>query len=159
MTTIAYHHESKTIAVDGRIAAGNTICSDDFKKWLVVGEDVWFISGAVSDYQRFIDYHHGKITGKPEYEVTCSAIIASAGRCYEAGITPAGEVWKCELGYSYAKGSGSDHALSAMDMGADAKKAVEMAIKRDSGSGGKISEFCLSIMKFTDNDDHASSVP
>lgn len=37
-----------------------------------------------------------------------------------------------------AVGSGAPHALTAMDMGATSKKAVEMAILRDMYSGGKI---------------------
>jgi len=38
----------------------------------------------------------------------------------------------------YSIGSGSDHALTAMDMGATAEKAVEMAMQRDICTGGRI---------------------
>lgn len=56
-----------------------------------------------------------------------------------------GKIWSCEgrlwipvEAEYYAVGSGSRVALPAMDAGADAKKAVEIACKRDPFSGGKI---------------------
>jgi ATP-dependent protease HslVU (ClpYQ) peptidase subunit len=38
----------------------------------------------------------------------------------------------------YAIGSGGPHAITAMDCGKNAATAVQMAIKRDSNSGGRI---------------------
>ena len=48
--------------------------------------------------------------------------------------------WKFEMDKNkiYSIGSGSDHALTAMDMGATAEKAVEMAAQRDICTGGRI---------------------
>lgn len=45
------------------------------------------------------------------------------------------EVW---VERPFAIGSGRDFALAAMDMGATAKEAVEMAAKRDVYTGGTI---------------------
>lgn len=42
-----------------------------------------------------------------------------------------------------ACGSGMDHALTAMDMGATAKEAVKWAMKRDTLTGGRIRTFKL----------------
>ena len=49
-------------------------------------------------------------------------------------------LWKSPilLDRVYAIGSGSPFAFAAMDMGANAYKAVEMAAKRDTSTGGKI---------------------
>ncbi len=38
----------------------------------------------------------------------------------------------------YAIGSGAPHAITAMDCGKSARQAVQMAMKRDSGTGGRI---------------------
>ncbi|MNI98876.1 hypothetical protein D3C73_1578140 [compost metagenome] len=38
----------------------------------------------------------------------------------------------------YAIGSGTPYAFAAMDMGASAEKAVEMAARRDTSTGGTI---------------------
>lgn len=46
-------------------------------------------------------------------------------------------VTEVEEGY-YAVGSGSPHAITAMDCGKSAAQAIQMAIKRDPYSGGRI---------------------
>lgn len=43
--------------------------------------------------------------------------------------------------YNEAAGSGQDHAITALDLGLSAKKAVKMAIKRNPSSGGKVRVF------------------
>ena len=43
----------------------------------------------------------------------------------------------------YAIGSGADHAFTAMDCGCSAKEAVQMAVKRDTCTGGRIRSFKL----------------
>ena len=144
MTTIAYHHAGGVIAVDGMVTAGDLITSRDFQKWRVVGEEVWFICGAVADYGRLIAYHAGELSGKPDYPVSCSALIAVNGLCYEAGVTSDGEPWRSVAPYSVAVGSGRDFALSAMDHGKNAIEAVKYAATRDTGTGGKISAFDVS---------------
>lgn len=47
----------------------------------------------------------------------------------------------CRDGLSFAIGSGAKHALTAMDLGLDAKEAVKMAMKRDIYTGGRIRTF------------------
>jgi hypothetical protein len=37
-----------------------------------------------------------------------------------------------------AIGTGTDHAITAMDCGLSAREAVKMAMKRDTGTGGRI---------------------
>jgi hypothetical protein len=47
----------------------------------------------------------------------------------------------------YAIGCGSDHAITAMDMGATAYQAVQMAAKRDTGTGGTIRAATVGVGK------------
>jgi len=152
MTTIAYHHESRRIAVDGRVTAGDLIASSAFEKWRIVGEEVWFLSGAVADFDRFIAYHQKEMSGFPEYSISCSALVASGGACYEAGVTKEGEPWRSIAPYSIAMGSGRDFAIGAMDHGKDAYGAVSYASNRDTGTGGKITVFDLATMSFVGGD-------
>lgn len=139
MTTIAYHHASGVIAVDGMITADDLIACRDFQKWRVVGDEVWFLCGAVADFDRFIDYHTKKISGAPDFSVSCSALVASDGKCYEAGLTREGEPWRSIAPYSVAQGSGIHFAIAAMDHGKTAIDAVKYAATRDVRTGGKIS--------------------
>jgi len=48
-------------------------------------------------------------------------------------------LWKLPvlLDRPYAIGSGTSYAFAAMDMGASAVKAVEMAARRDTNTGGR----------------------
>lgn len=148
MTTIAYSHKARQIAVDGRSSSDGLICSDSFKKWIVSGEEVWFLAGAIPDFARFMQYHSGELSGKPDFEVCCSALVAVGGECYEVGVTPGGEPWRAILPHDFAIGSGRDFALSAMDLGMAPDKAVAHASTRDSRTGGVISVFDLSTMSF-----------
>ncbi|MNE69347.1 hypothetical protein D3C80_1650660 [compost metagenome] len=49
-------------------------------------------------------------------------------------------LWKSPvlLDRPYAIGSGTPYAFAAMDMGASAEKAVEMAARRDISTGGRV---------------------
>ena len=49
-----------------------------------------------------------------------------------------GRLFKYQVDHQYAIGSGSNNAITAMDMGATAAEAVEMAKKRDTGTGGLV---------------------
>ena len=148
MTTIAYHHKSRVIAVDGMITAGDLIASRDFQKWRVVGEEVWFICGAVADIDRLIAYHAKELTGRPDYAVSCSALVAYNGECYEAGVTPEGEPWRSLAPYSVAIGSGRDFAIAAMDHGKSAPDSIKYAATRDTGTGGAISALDIKTGKW-----------
>lgn len=148
MTTIAYHHESRRIAVDGRVTAGDLIACDSYEKWRAVGDEVWFLSGATCDFDRFVAYHTKDTTGKPEHIISCSGVVASASGCYEVGITPDGEPWRSLSPYNVAVGSGRDFALAAMDHGGSASSAVRYASTRDTGTGGVVSVFDMDTMGF-----------
>lgn len=135
MTTISY--KDGIFAYDSRIRNGDLITDDDYDKCHVVNNVVFFLTGVVSDYSRLIDSYFGKDVGK---DVECRAFVLDGGNFYECAVDPATGVWKLPLRLDSPRaiGSGSYFALTAMDMGADAIKAVEMAALRDSATGGKI---------------------
>lgn len=152
MTTIAYHHKSRVIACDGRSTQGIYITQDDAQKWIKVGDDVWFFTGTVADREMFLKYHHGEAYGRPEHDIESSAILASGGECFEAGVTEAGQAWRVRVSYDHGAGSGKDHAVAAMDHGKSAAEAVKYASTRDTCTGGKITVFDLATMSFVGGD-------
>lgn len=144
MTTIVYCHKTKQIACDSRVTAGCTIADDSAEKFKFHNDEMWFFAGAVPDVSLLMDVHEKKTKAS---NVDCWAIVASAGGVFSRGFDrERGRYMPYELLYSWAIGSGTDHALTAIDMGATAKEAVEIAMKRDCNSGGKIWVFdCVTI--------------
>jgi len=146
MTTIAYCHKTKQIACDSRSTAGITIVSDEVCKFKSVDSEMWFFSGSVSDIEKLIDMHSGKI--KPS-DISANAIVATKDGIFARGYSRDDKRYMPYLiDYSWAIGSGTDHALTALDMGATPRQAVEMAMKRDTCTGGKIWIFDCVTMEF-----------
>jgi ATP-dependent protease HslVU (ClpYQ) peptidase subunit len=142
MTTIAY--KDKVIAYDSRRTAGDTITDDDADKKIEVEGVQFFLSGATSDIQRFIDLYFGRATDFKNCD--CSAMVVVDGKLYLVGIDEeSGGLWKepKRLDIPHAIGSGKDHALTAMDMGASPVEAVQMAAERNCKTGGRIRTFSL----------------
>lgn len=135
MTTIAY--KDGVIAYDSQITTGNTITYDDYEKLKVVKGVKFVLCGATSDIEAFIDAYFGAPAAA---KLDASALIVEGDRIWCAGHNKDEGLWKSpvELDRPYAIGSGSDHALTAMDMGATAYQAVEKAAKRDVSTGGMI---------------------
>jgi len=148
MTTIAYSHKARQIAVDGRSTQGDHISNNAAQKWLHIGDDVWFFTGSVADREIFLKYQSGELTGKPAYEVDCSAFLVSSGECFEAGVTPSGQAWRFRLSHDHTAGSGKYYAIAAMDHGKSPDDAVIYASTRDIYTGGKVSVFDLATMQF-----------
>lgn len=132
MTTMAYHHESRTVAVDSRCTSGGLINTDNAKKVHKVGDTTFVLAGRLSDIGVFV-----KEYPNVQSDISCS------GFCIE-GSTVSGIVFdrkhldKVELAYNESDGSGCDFALAAMDYGATAKEAIKYAMTRDAFTGGKI---------------------
>ncbi len=97
----------------------------------------FFCSGAVSDYQRLVDAYFG---AKPEGNIDVTAIVLDGEQLMLVAVDDATGLWRSPimLDRPYAIGSGTPYAFAAMDMGASAYQAVEMASKRDTSTGGKI---------------------
>lgn len=133
MTTIAY--KDGVIASDSRLTSGSTITSDSSNKRYMRHGVSFFMCGHKPDYEPFIDaYFDGR---RPKEEVDAEAFVVDGGQVFRAGAHK-GELWVQPAIDPSAIGSGSQHALTAMDMGATAAEAVKMAIKRDTGTGGRV---------------------
>jgi len=139
MTTIAY--KDGIIAYDSRVTANGAIIYDDFEKRRERGGVSFFGTGATGDIEDLVSiYNGGAIAG----ECDATALVVQNGQLLLIGYSD-GKVWKSPVRSDrpYAIGSGVDHAYTAMDMGASAYQAVEMAMKRDTGTGGQIRTFTI----------------
>lgn len=153
MTTIAY--KDGVIAYDSRITLGTIIEHDDYEK-LVESKGVKFIlTGATGDFPRLIEAYFGA-THK---NLDASGLAFDGEKIWRIGHNNYGGFWKIAVPPSSvcALGSGMPHAMTAMDMGASAAVAVEMAKKRDTGTGGQVRLLILSV-GHTDEQTSAASV-
>jgi len=133
MTTIAY--KDGVIACDSRITSGSLIVDDNEIKMVKKGDVVFFLAGSTSDYLAFIDaYISGASVDK---DSDCAALVIDKGMVYFVSDEE-GKLFKCPAKQPYSIGSGSKHAITAMDMGATASEAVKIAMKRDASTGGKV---------------------
>lgn len=141
MTTIAY--KDGVIAYDSRTTAGDLITSEDSDKSHFEDGRLFFICGATSDRMRLVNLYLGKSEDAKKND--CSAFVIDDGKLYLIAVDPDDGLWvqPMPLDKWHSIGSGSNFALTAMDMGADAKTAIKMAIKRDCKTGGKIRTYSL----------------
>ena len=141
MTTIAY--KDGVIAYDSQLTngSGDTITDDNYDKHRLVKNVHFFMSGGACDYDKFIGAYFGD---DEDPEIDIAAIIVDDGKVYSSSTKTNGKLWKLEITEMiYSIGSGSDHAITAMDLGCNSVQAVKMAIKRDTFTGGKIRRFKL----------------
>ena len=134
MTTIAY--KDGLIAYDSRITQGDTIIDDNHDKSECYNKVRFFLAGPSCTMDDIISMYFG---GKFK-EITSNA-LAYDYNIHKLFLVGVGSYfWKDEIKKDRiaAIGSGTDHALTAMDMGATAEEAVEMAMKRDICTGGVI---------------------
>jgi len=142
MTTIAY--KDGIIAYDSRIVQGITICDDDFEKCIFKDGFFFFLSGPTCDYEKFMNHF---INNRDESNLPVEGVGAFV---YDKKLGALYQVQNSENSFWYVRmetakicsiGSGSDHAITAMDMGASAEAAIKMAMKRDTCTGGRIRTF------------------
>lgn len=138
MTTIAYHHKSKTIAVESRMTAGSIIVSDNCNKTIKNEAGLWVFCGSAEDIILLCELKHGE---KTDNIPDCAAFLLSNGKCYEVHVSENGKCKHMEITFNDGKGSGYEFAIAAMDHGKSAKEAVKYAITRDIYSGGRVREF------------------
>jgi ATP-dependent protease HslVU (ClpYQ) peptidase subunit len=137
MTTIAC--DGKTISSDGLATVGDTIVGRSAVKLHKMDDgSIIGFAGEVNKFYVFMDWFGSDEpfpqTLEEDIEVICFSkdgiAIFEAGRFIPAEA-PA------------AIGSGMQHALTAMDMGADSEKAIQMAALRDIATGGVITTLTL----------------
>lgn len=136
MTTIAYHHESKTIAWDSRSTSNGVIITDSEQKKVETDVGVFIFTGINADRERYIDFYRGD--NKQEFMPECNAYLIDGDGVFYTGITDKGEFWKERMTCDHAAGSGGKFALSAMRLGLGAKEAVEHAKTLDCYTGGEV---------------------
>jgi len=138
MTTIAYNHKDKEIAVDGRICVDNHIVCDSFDKSVTVGDSTFFMSGSTCHYEMFAkNFENGK---QDDFKYECHGIMVTDGCAYAVACN-GGSFNMDKLVYNECLGSGSSYAVAAMDFGKTAKEAVEYSKTRDSATGGEVRVF------------------
>lgn len=135
MTTIAY--KDGVIAYDSQVTRGDIITDDAYEKCIEQKGVKFFCAGPLSDHQRLVDVYFG---AKPEGNIDASALVADGESLLHVAVDDTTGLWKTPIlpARIYAIGSGSPFAFAAMDMGASAYKAIEMAAKRDTNTGGTI---------------------
>ena len=142
MTTIAY--KDGVIARDSRSTDPvGYIISDREEKMYQRDGVVFFCYGRATEIDLLIDVYFGEAID-PNLEVDVSAFVVEDEVLYTVGID-CGLVFKnkCMKDEIYAFGSGGDIAIGAMEMGASAAEAVEVAKRRDSKTGGEVKTFTL----------------
>lgn len=135
MTTIAY--KDGVIAYDSQISRGDVIVYDDYDKCLVRDGVRFFCSGATPDFPALVDAYFG---AKPAGPIDVTAMVLDGDSLMLVAVDNETGLWKSPImrDRPYAIGSGTPFAFAAMDMGASAEKAVEMAARRDTSTGGKV---------------------
>lgn len=146
MTTIVYDHERKQIACDSRICKGNVIGSDSFLKYKFIGAELWFFCGTIADADLLVSWFDKG--SKPDLIPECEALVVINGKVYHHEVSNDGVGNQFELPFSESVGSGSKFALAAIDFGKTAKEAVNYAITRDCGTGGKVHVYDIASAKF-----------
>jgi 20S proteasome alpha/beta subunit len=138
MTTITY--KDGVIAYDSLAVSDITIVDNNFDKHIEKDNVHFFFSGCVADITKLIECYFG---AKHKINSNSSAIVYDKNDLFIIGFGKNGNYY-CDperLDNCIAIGSGTDHALTAMDLGCSAKKAIKMAAKRDTCTGGKIRKF------------------
>ena len=135
MTTIAFKHDTKTIAWDSRATSGGLITSDESEKMTEVNGVKFWLCGSIADEQLLIDMYFGE---KSEIIPEANAFAWDGDNLFLVGVNEEALIWKQPLRNDRAIGSGGDFALSAMRLGLSAEEAVEHAKTLDCYTGGEV---------------------
>ena len=136
MTTIAYHHKDKRIAVDSRSTRGREITTDSSCKTITNELGMWVLCGSPSDYKDFVSLVRNDIFNK-DVELDVSGLLVRDGCVYSVFMDD-GIFNEEPLSSNYSCGSGRDFSTAAMDFGKSAEDAIKYAMTRDVYTGGKI---------------------
>ena len=138
MTTIAY--KEGVVAWDSLIISNGIVIDEDFDKSMTTDDGAKLIfTGTTADFQSLFDAYCGS---NIKQKLECYALVVEEERLYKIGCDEDG-LWKSPIrsDSTFALGSGNESAYTAMDMGATARGAVEMAAKRDTYTGGRVREY------------------
>lgn len=160
MTTIAW--DGKTLAADSQSTTGSFLCSTKEEKlhkpgckdvWRINGEEIlcFGASGDCGSEQAIIDALISGFTYKTELpDILAFAAIAAVShqRCFlifkDSGKKTASISLHKE---KFAVGSGSDIARTAMHLGNDSVRAVQIASELDVYTGGEIKSIVVTQVR------------
>jgi hypothetical protein len=137
MTTIAW--DGRTVAADSQVAAGGVVVGSA-QKLRHVGDTVYSLTGSGCLFDPMIKWAEAGLTpeAKPVAEgdaAETTLLIFRGGRAWMVKpVLPYLE----ELFAPDAWGAGAEIAIGALDHGASAEQAVQIAIKRSIHTGGAV---------------------
>ena len=135
MTTIAYR--AGVLAADTQMTDG-TIKSSGRKLIYIPDKEAWVgVAGAVCDCQKFLRYFAGDEDEDMDDDDDFTALVMYHSGKVEV-VTSDLRTDTLEANAFYALGSGGPSALTAMHMGADARRAIELAALVDLHTGGDV---------------------
>ena len=140
MSTVVYR--DGTLAADGKAYGGKGQASPGIKvkaRRLSDGTRVGVVTAIIGQGERFMNWLEGggdpTAWGEGPADLRAIVVRPDGGLyLYDDGLWPSGPIQTDR----YAIGSGSDFAMAAMLMGADAVRAVEIASTLDMHSGGPV---------------------
>lgn len=139
MTTIAY--DGRTVAADSMGVSGAYRVPGAYQKIRRVGERVYGLAGYPGWFDAWIRWYEDGADPKSaphcniESDNTGSFIVFERGRAF---VFTSHVPYPSEIFAPDAWGSGCDFAIGAMKAGADARRAVEVAIDCDPHTGGEV---------------------
>ncbi|WP_110947402.1 proteasome subunit beta [Pseudomonas bohemica] len=144
MTTIAYKDD--VIAYGSRCTRGTTITDVDCEKLQTLKGVHFLCTGCTCDFDALIEAYFGTAGSAP---VEASGYAVDGEALWLIGHDDKTGFWKNRISLDRADaiGNGSPFALTAMDMGATAAEAIEMAKKRDTCSGGQVRTLTIQAEK------------
>lgn len=143
MTTIAW--DSRTLAGDSRVSVGDMVLPERVSK-VIMGKKghIAAIAGEMDmQCDSFLDWVKCGCVDEPVFPKGDSTFILVTPSGILQELTKGDSIQKIKHWGYYAWGTGRSYALGAMAGGASAALAVEIAIKFDPYSGGKINSFTL----------------
>lgn len=109
MTTVAYDHESKTIAVDSRFTRGDMISTDNGNKIIKRDGVTFVLAGQSAMYPDLVDMW---FSGDIKEDLACSALVVSKGKVYHYGLDGDRDISSELIEENFTMGSGATWALA-----------------------------------------------
>ena len=139
MTTIAYR--DGIMAADSQLTSGSIAVSGNVSKIHFKDGNVFAVSGLWGDTLKILKWFEAGLKGDiPKITDDSQGLLLKADGTFY-GLWENQTMVSLDQNEFYAIGSGADIALGAMEMGASAVESVEVGIKRDIYSGGKVVSF------------------
>lgn len=134
MTTIAW--DGKRLAADSQITTSSGVRDGYRTKILRRGAVIAGAAGPVGSIKAFTDWVQGGLVGDiPAMHPDTEALLIAPG--HVLSLEDGGRLVPMNVNVT-AIGSGAKMAIGAMEAGASARKAIEIAARRDVWTGGAI---------------------